>query len=110
MERYQPLSHFLEDFMTARNFAAPVSVLVGLGFPYDVETPWQACQLLSEWSGSRGPAHSLALTLCRDASIGTGDPEAARLAFETFARKTGILAAEQPASAAAVTARSALPA
>jgi hypothetical protein len=79
MERYQPLSHFLEDFMTARNFAAPVSVLVGLGFPYDVETPWQACQLL-------------------------------RLAFETFARKAGILAAEQPASAAAVTARSALPA
>ncbi len=91
--------------MTARNFSTPVPVFVGLGFPYNVENAWQACALLSEWSGSRGPIHAKALVRCREASAGACEQEAARLAFEAFARKTGILAPDALETAAAKVAR-----
>lgn len=91
--------------MTARNFSTPVSIFVGLGFPYDVENAWQACELLAEWSGSRGPTHAMALARCREASAGVGNPETARLAFEAFARKVGILAPNALETAVAEAAR-----
>jgi hypothetical protein len=91
--------------MTARNFSMPVPIFVGLGFPYDVENAWQACELLTEWSGSRGPAHAMALARCREASAGICEPETARLAFEAFARKAGILAPDALEIAAAEAAR-----
>lgn len=96
--------------MTARPFSRPVSIFVGLGFPYDVENAWQACEVLVEWSGSRGPTHAMALARCRDASAGTGDAETARLAFEAFARKAGILAPEALELAVADAAHEWLPA
>jgi hypothetical protein len=91
--------------MTVRNFSTPVSIFVGLGFPYDVENAWQACELLAEWSGSRGPTHAMALARCREASAGVGDAEAARLAFEAFARKACILAPDALEIAAAEAAK-----
>ena len=93
--------------MTARPFSRPVPIFVGLGFPYDVENAWQACQFLIEWSGSRGPAHAAALARCRSTSAGEG--ETARLAFEAFAHKAGILAPEAIETAIADAAKNWLP-
>lgn len=94
-----------EDFMTVRNFSTPVPIFVGLGFPYDIGNAWQACEMLAEWSGARGPAHAMASARCREANAGVGDVEAARLALEAFARKAGILAPDALESAAAEAAK-----
>jgi hypothetical protein len=96
--------------MTASHFSAPVSIFVGLGFPYEVENAWQACVMLMEWAGSRGPAHAMALTRCREASTGAGDLETARLAFEAFAREVCILAPDALDISAANAAKEWLPA
>ena len=81
-------------------FTKPVSIFVGLGFPRDVETVDEAFEILTEWVGSRSPAHEQALAATHTA-LTDGNVSAARLAFEAFARKTGILAPDALELAAA---------
>ncbi len=81
-------------------FAKPVSIFVGLGFPRDVETVDEAFEILTEWVGSRSPTHEQALSAVRAALAGASVP-LARLAFEAFTRKTGILAPDAMELAAA---------
>lgn len=78
--------------MTSQLFAQPVSIFVGLGFPHDVKSVWGAYEALTEWTGNRGPMHVMAINVCRSALSGEADIEAARFAFESFARSRGILA------------------
>lgn len=75
-----------------QKFSKPVSVFVGFGFPYEVETPLDALRILDEWTGSRGASHTIAKAVCRSAMAGDADIEAARVAFDGFARSRGILA------------------
>jgi hypothetical protein len=84
-----------------QKFLQPVPIFVGLGFPYDVETPLDALRVLDEWAGSRGPAHTMAKAVCRAALAGDADVDAARIAFEAFAKSRGILAPEALEAAAA---------
>ncbi|CAM5484256.1 hypothetical protein MAUB1S_08120 [Mycolicibacterium aubagnense] len=74
-----------------KSFAKPVYIFVGLGFPRDVESVEEAFEILNEWVGSRSPTHEQAIATVR-AALGDGSVSMARLAFEAFARKTGILA------------------
>jgi hypothetical protein len=75
-----------------QKFSQPVAIFIGLGFPYDVETPLDALRVLDEWTGSRGPIHTMATGVCRSALAKKADTDAARLAFEAFARSRGLLA------------------
>ena len=85
--------------MDSKHFAQPVSIIVGLGFPRQIETVSEAFQVLNEWNGARSPAHAMALKLCRAASAGDVNVEAGRLAFEAFARNRGIVASDAAALA-----------
>ena len=85
---------------TQQRFAEPVSIFVGLGFPYDVETAEQAYRVLNEWPGTKSLMHVRALQVCRSAIAGEADIEAARASFEAFARARGILAPDALAEAA----------
>lgn len=78
--------------MNVRSFSHPVHVFVGLGFPCEVSSVMDACQVLDEWSGSRTSIHAATSAACRSAFAGTADVESARTAFEAFARSQGILA------------------
>ena len=85
--------------MDNKRFAHPVLIIVGLGFPRQIETA-EAFQVLNEWQGARSPTHAMALNFCRAASAGEVDVEAARLAFEAFARTRGMLAPDAAAISA----------
>ena len=78
------------------SFSHPVNVFVGLGFPYEISSLMEACQVLDEWSGSRTSTYEATSAACRAALAGKTDVEAARLAFEAFARAGGILAPDAP--------------
>ncbi len=86
--------------MTTNRFAQPVSIFIGLGFPHEIETVSEAFQVLNEWDGVRSPTHATALSVCLAACAGEVDGEAARVAFEAFARARGILAPDALAMAA----------
>ena len=86
--------------MENKHFAQPVSIIIGLGFPREIETVSEAFQVLNEWNGARGPTHAAALKLCRAASAGETGVEASHLAFEAFARARGILVPDAAAIAA----------
>jgi hypothetical protein len=86
--------------MDSKRFAQPVSIIVGLAFPHQIETVSEAFQVLNEWNGARSPTHAMALKLCRAGSAGEVDVEVGRLAFEAFARTRGILAPNAAAIAA----------
>lgn len=86
--------------MAATTFARPVSIFVGMGFPFDVETPWDAYQVLTEWAGPRSLAHKAAVESCRAAISGAGASDEARSNFDEFARQAGILAPEAMEAAA----------
>jgi hypothetical protein len=90
--------------MHSKRFAQPVSIIVGLGFPRQIETVSEAFQVLNEWNGARSSTHAMALKLCRAGSADEVDVEVGRLAFEAFARTRGILAP----NAAAMTAKQAV--
>ncbi|KRB23740.1 MULTISPECIES: DUF982 domain-containing protein [Mesorhizobium] len=73
-------------------FQHPVRVLVGLGFPTDIQSVKDAFVLLDEWPPSkRGPAHGVALNACRAALAGEVDAETARGTFVAFARRMDLL-------------------
>ena len=86
--------------MKARKFDQPVAIFVGLGFPREIETVFDAFQTLNEWSGGRGEVYQVALQACRDALAGAGDPAHARQTFEAFARDRDILAPDALAASA----------
>lgn len=77
--------------MNDRRFAEPVTILVGLGFPFQVNSVLDALDILSDWPGGRNPSQAAALNACRAALAGELDEETARGVFEAFARRTGIL-------------------
>jgi len=92
---------FEEKTVTTRRFDRSVSIFVGLGFPREVETVLDAYQVLMDWPAtSRSADHELALEICRAALAGETDAEAAREAFEAFARERDILAADALAASA----------
>ena len=78
--------------MSGRSFSKPVSTIVGLGFARDVDTSQEAYRVLTEWQGATGPTHAMAVKVCRMAIAGETSVEAARFAFEAFARTRGMLA------------------
>ncbi|MBZ9991654.1 DUF982 domain-containing protein [Mesorhizobium sp. BH1-1-5] len=85
--------------MKVRSFSHPVHVFVGLGFPCEISSVAEACQVLDDWSGARTSAHAVSSIVCRSALVGTADVEVARVAFEAFARAQGILAPDALESA-----------
>jgi hypothetical protein len=80
----------MEQTMPVICFEKPVSIFVGLGFPREVESIWDAFVVLNEWP-TRGPAHEAVLNACRAGMNGKFDAETIRDAFEAFAREAGIL-------------------
>jgi hypothetical protein len=70
-----------------KQFARPVPIFVGLAFPRDISTLWEAFEMLNEWpSYGRGPAHDAALDACRGFLSSEGDAEMTRAKVEAFAR------------------------
>ena len=82
--------------MKVVSFSHPVNVFVGLGFPCEISSVMQACQVLDEWSGSRTSTYATASAVCHAALAGMSDVELARAAFEAFALARGILAPDTP--------------
>ncbi|MBB6470313.1 hypothetical protein HNQ96_006210 [Aminobacter lissarensis] len=80
--------------MSAMEFREPVTIFVGLGFPFDVESVLDAYRVLTDWVGARDLSHTMALNSCLDAINGIATAEAAREQFEAFAGARGIVAAE----------------
>lgn len=74
-------------------FPRPVPIFVGLGFPMVVESVEDAYEVLNEWTGSRSPTHAQALSAV-GAALNGGSVSVARISFEAFASKAGILAPE----------------
>ena len=78
--------------MEHNQFQLPVRVLVGLGFPTDIQSVKDAFVLLDEWPPSkRNAAHGVALNACRAALAGEVDAETARSTFVAFARRMDLL-------------------
>ncbi|AOF94481.1 DUF982 domain-containing protein [Sinorhizobium sp. RAC02] len=79
-------------------FRKPVTILVGLGFPAEVQSVMDAYRHLVEWPTSfRDTAHTIALKACQAALGGEIEAETARGLFAAFAEKHKILAPETPA-------------
>jgi len=76
--------------MLAKRFEHPVRVLVGLGFPRQINTVVDAYQFLMDWHGN-SPELKAAIRACRAAIAGDVDAETARGVFVAFARKKDIL-------------------
>ncbi len=78
--------------MEHNQFQHPVRVLVGLGFPTNIQSVREAFVLLDEWPPSkRNAAHGIALNACRAALAGEVDAETARSTFVAFARRMDLL-------------------
>jgi hypothetical protein len=89
--------------MEHNQFQHPVRVLMGLGFPTDIQSVKDAFVLLDEWPPSkRNAAHGVALNACRAALAGEVDAETARSTFVAFARRMDLLL---PAAGSIVAAR-----
>ena len=96
--------------MQVRRFDTPVAIFVGLGFPREVETVFDAFKVLNEWPASgRGPDHQAALEACRAALTSSASATLARQSFEAFARGRDILAPDALAAAARDYARQWMP-
>jgi hypothetical protein len=92
------LGSLVGDHHEQQAISRPVSILVRLGFAHDIRSAREAFELLDDWpSRGRGPAHEAAIDACRTALAWECDDEAARQAFEAFARAGRILAPEMPA-------------
>jgi len=100
-KRVWHLEHHGGLAMTVVSFSHPVNVFVGLGFPCEISSVIEACQVLDEWSGSRTSTYTATAAACHAALAGMGDVESARAAFEAFARARGILAPDTPEPSAA---------
>lgn len=80
--------------MLSKPFERPLRVLVGLGFPRQLNTVVDALQFAQEWCGN-SPEQRAAIRACKAALVGDIDPETARGVFVAFARKKDILAGEE---------------
>ena len=76
--------------MLAKPFEKPVRVWVGLGFPRQINTVFDAYQFLLDWCGN-SPEQKAAMRACKAALAGDVDSETARGVFVAFARKKDIL-------------------
>ena len=76
--------------MLSKPFEKPVRILVGLGFPRQLNTVADAYQFAVEWCGS-SPEQKAAIRACKAALVEDVDPETARGVFVAFARKKDIL-------------------
>ena len=77
--------------MDRTRFEKPVEIFVGLGFQRPVRSAMEAYKILSDMPGT-SRAKEIALKACRAAIAGEIEPETARAAFVTFARRNDILA------------------
>lgn len=85
--------------MTCDLFKKPLSILVGLGFPVEINTVLEAYQYLSELPPSlRDSAHHIALKACVAALRGEIDSETARTLFVAFSERHNLLVREASAS------------
>ena len=71
--------------MLSKPFEKPVRILVGLGFPRQLNTVADAYQFAVEWCGN-SPEQKAAICACKAALVEDVDPETARGVFVAFAR------------------------
>jgi hypothetical protein len=84
-ERRNPVEHEV--------FEHPVTIIVGLGLPRQVNTVLEAYAILNEWPPSgRSTAHAMALKACKAALAGEIEAETARGMFFAFAQRNDLLA------------------
>lgn len=85
-------------------FEHPVTIIVGLGLPREVNTVLEAYAILNEWPPSnRNAAHAIALKACKAALAGEIEAETARGMFFAFAHRNDLLAPRLDDIVAAVT-------
>ncbi|WP_157020299.1 DUF982 domain-containing protein [Mesorhizobium xinjiangense] len=77
--------------MSDHKFDQSVSVFVGLGFPREINTVFDAYDLLLEWNGIPDVDYHAALHACGRALNAGGAVRDAHEAFIRFARNRGIL-------------------
>ena len=88
--------------MNFDSFEKPVRILVGLGFPREIGSVWEAHELLSDWPVfTRNKSHDVALRACEAALRGDIEAETARGAFVAFARRNNLLIADADEAIAA---------
>jgi len=80
--------------MLSSSFEKPVRVLVGLGFPRQLNTVADAYQFAVDWCGN-SPEQKAAIRACKAALAGDVDSETARGIFVAFARKKDILVEDE---------------
>ena len=76
--------------MLAQPFEKPVLVWVGVGFPRQLNTVFDAHQFARDWCGN-SPEQRAAIRACKAALAGEVDAETARGVFAAFARNKYIL-------------------
>jgi hypothetical protein len=79
--------------MQSAVFEHPVTILVGLGYPRQIRSVFEAYQFLTDWSGN-SPEQRAALRACKAALVGDIEPETARGVFVAFADKKDLLVPE----------------
>jgi Protein of unknown function (DUF982)/ROS/MUCR transcriptional regulator protein len=79
--------------MQSAVFNYPVIILVGMGYPREIRSVFEAYQFLTDWAGN-SPEQRAALRACRAALVGDIDPETARGIFVAFAEKKDLLLPE----------------
>lgn len=77
--------------MQSSIFDRPVTILVGLGYPKQIKTVFEAYQFLMDWSGN-SPEQRAAARACKAALAGDIEPATARGVFVAFAAKKDLLA------------------
>ena len=79
--------------MQSRVFDHPVTILVGMGFPRQISSVFEAYRFLTDWAGN-SPEQRAALRACRAALVGDIEPETARGVFMAFAEKKDLVVPE----------------
>ena len=79
--------------MQSAVFKHPVTILVGMGYPREIRSVFEAYQFLTDWA-SNSPEQRAALRACKATLVGDIDPETARGIFVAFAEKKDLLLPE----------------
>ncbi len=80
--------------MLSQPFRKPLRVLVGLGFPRQLNSVVDAYQFVSGWCGN-SPEQKAAVRACKAALAGDIDAETARGILVQFAKKKDILVEDE---------------
>ena len=75
-------------------FEEPVTILLGLGIPTEVNSVMHAYQSLMDWRTAADHSRELALKACKAAINGEIDAQTARAVFVAFAERHDLLAPE----------------